>query len=365
MNPLPREPLPPTPAIPAGVTDGQTLYDHIKNDPGQTYNWILALHSRNVQADELLVEITNENDGLRHEHSQNEQAQKRIVDLTNEIAGLRHTVDFLQNGKQRPRLEVEKFNGDKSLYQGFRTMLTIKLKEESHLFPLERDAISYLVSKLSGNALNQLFPYVKDGDYKLETVQQCIDVLDQAYLDPERRLRASHEIQTIKQRNRPFADFMVDFRRLQIDVDFNEPALKSLLYQAISDELRQALVHQTFSDDLPFADYVSALSSIDHKLRAAAALSRPFRFSGFSDNQRTPSRPSAGDPMDLSSTQTPPARPVTRGPLFPEERAHRMANNLCLYCGKGGHVARECPSRRTRDTIQLHATSMHGEEGKE
>ena len=83
MNPLPREPLPPTPAIPAGVTDGQTLYDHIKNDPGQTYNWILALHSRNVQADELLVEITNENDGLRHEHSQNKQAQKQIVDLTN------------------------------------------------------------------------------------------------------------------------------------------------------------------------------------------------------------------------------------------------------------------------------------------
>ena len=270
-------------------------------------------------------------------------------------------------------------------------MLTIKLKEESHLFPLERDAISYLVSKLSGNALNQLFPYVKDGDYKLETVQQCIDVLDQAYLDPERRLRASHEIQTIKQRNRPFADFMVDFRRLQIDVDFNEPALKSLLYQAISDELRQALVHQTFSDDLPFADYVSALSSIDHKLRAAAALSRPFRFSGFSENQRnyantsrpfvpsssrpfvpSSSRPSAGDPMDLSSTQAPPhasaipARPVTRGPLSLEERNHRLANNLCLYCGKGGHIARECPSRRTRDnTMQLHATSTQEVEGKE
>ena len=381
MNPPSRDPLSPIPAIPAGVTDGQSLYDHIKNDPEQTYNWILALHSRNVQADERLVEIANENAGLQHTHSENEEAQKRIIDLTNEIAGLRHTVDLLQNGKQRPRLEVKEFNGDKPLYQGFRTMLTIKLKEESHLFPLERDAISYLVSKLSGNALNQLFPYVKDGDYKLETVQQCIDVLDQAYLDPERRLRASHEIQTIKQRNRPFADFMVDFRRLQIDVDFNESALKSLLYQAISDELRQALVHQTFSDDLPFADYVSALSSIDHKLRAAAALSRPFRFSGFSDNQRSSSRPfvpsssrpfvpSAGDPMDLSSTQTPAAptsaRPVTRGPLSLEERTHRMANNLCLYCGKGGHIARECPSRRTRDnTMQLHATSTQEVEGKE
>jgi hypothetical protein len=40
-----------------------------------------------------------------------------------------------------------------------------------------------------------------------------------------------------------------------------------------------------------------------------------------------------------------------RGKLTPQERKHRMDNNLCLYCGKPGHKATECtapPNRRPR-----------------
>ena len=41
--------------------------------------------------------------------------------------------------------------------------------------------------------------------------------------------------------------------------------------------------------------------------------------------------------MDLSAT---------RGPLSLKDRDHRMRNNLCLYCGKPGHKARECKAKQ-------------------
>ena len=35
-------------------------------------------------------------------------------------------------------------------------------------------------------------------------------------------------------------------------------------------------------------------------------------------------------------------KPKKWGKLTPEERKHRMDNNLCLYCGKPGHKAQDC-----------------------
>ena len=29
--------------------------------------------------------------------------------------------------------------------------------------------------------------------------------------------------------------------------------------------------------------------------------------------------------------------------LTPQEHQHRMDNSLCLFCGKTGHIAKECP----------------------
>jgi hypothetical protein len=35
-------------------------------------------------------------------------------------------------------------------------------------------------------------------------------------------------------------------------------------------------------------------------------------------------------------------KPKKQEKLTPEERKHRMDNNLCLYCGKPGHKAQDC-----------------------
>ena len=42
------------------------------------------------------------------------------------------------------------------------------------------------------------------------------------------------------------------------------------------------------------------------------------------------------------------------GKLTPQERQRRMDNSLCLFCGKTGHIAKECP-KSSAITAQAHA----------
>jgi Zinc knuckle len=66
--------------------------------------------------------------------------------------------------------------------------------------------------------------------------------------------------------------------------------------------------------------------------------------------QKTPSSGTSG-PSGSSSTTTSTPKSTSdlssklgkNGTLTPQERQHRFNQNLCLFCGKTGHVAKDCP----------------------
>jgi hypothetical protein len=66
-------------------------------------------------------------------------------------------------------------------------------------------------------------------------------------------------------------------------------------------------------------------------------------------------------PMEIDTSRS-------RGPLSDDEKAHRCKHNLCMWCGKAGHYADNCPFNknlkpkttkpyRTAATHQLTITS--------
>lgn len=130
----------------------------------------------------------------------------------------------------------------------------------------------------------------------------------------------------------------------------------AILKMAISRELLTALVYVPTPKTLD--ELVETLSSLDLKIRSISFSmdSRGPRISSFGySNPLAPRQdqphhllvhttsPAPGvtsKPMDLSSTRSGP-----RGPLMAAERQHRISNNLCLYCGKPGHISVNCPNR--------------------
>ena len=51
------------------------------------------------------------------------------------------------------------------------------------------------------------------------------------------------------------------------------------------------------------------------------------------------------DAADINATQPRKGGFKKRGPLSDKEKQYRRANNLCLYCGKPGHMAAECRAK--------------------
>jgi len=49
------------------------------------------------------------------------------------------------------------------------------------------------------------------------------------------------------------------------------------------------------------------------------------------------------DTIEVATTQQRRGKGQKRGKLTQQERQCRMANQLCLYCGTGGHIAAKCP----------------------
>jgi hypothetical protein len=59
--------------------------------------------------------------------------------------------------------------------------------------------------------------------------------------------------------------------------------------------------------------------------------------SGSKEKDKTKSNPPQQKKPDLTG------KLGTDGKLLPAERQRRLDNDLCLLCGKGGHVVRDCP----------------------
>jgi hypothetical protein len=72
--------------------------------------------------------------------------------------------------------------------------------------------------------------------------------------------------------------------------------------------------------------------------------------------------------LPLVPQTTPVARPASFGPapmqidaakfkpLIEAEKLYRRTNNLCLYCGSPGHIARQCPQKLVKLQVQAMET---------
>jgi Retrotransposon gag protein len=251
-----------------------------------------------------------------------------------------------------------KYSGDRAGLRPFLTHLLLKLSSDHDLFPDEQNKMAYAIGRLEGSAFNHLLPYVQPTRVSLESVESFFEVLETAFGDPDRVGSAERALENLRQNNRDFATYYAEFSRLIEDVDWkSDPAIIHALKRGLSLELRQELVHHDIPESL--TGFVRLRQKLDNRLRAFEAEQRP-RHSSRPTPRHTPvlARTQAPFPVSIPSHAPQSATSsIYRGPapmdlssnrrkLSPEERARRIAEGLCLYCGGAGHIASVCPNSR-------------------
>ena len=147
-----------------------------------------------------------------------------------------------------------------------------KLAVQPDRYADEQVCLRYAFHRLSGSALNLVRSHVSEttGRIRLDSLNVLLDLLRQAFDDPDRTRTANREIRKLRQKNRTFSAYLADFGRIIGDLNWNEDAQKEQLYEGLSDEIKDALVTtQPGSDSL--ADFLQTCRELDNRIRTRAA----------------------------------------------------------------------------------------------
>ncbi|RKF59968.1 hypothetical protein OnM2_055069 [Erysiphe neolycopersici] len=254
----------------------------------------------------------------------------------------------------------EKFSGnDQSSYPQFRSLLEAKLRIDAKAIGSEEERVWYGFGRLSLTASRRIHPwieYAKDTDKF--TVKEFLNRLDKAFGDTEKITKAINKLNSMRQRNREFREFLQDFEQTILEAQgwgWEDEVRKGYLRAALNRELTDRLVTQ--DEPATYDDFVAQLRRTSDKMEALRGWNN-----SRNNNRSSLQTPQVienevhGDPMDWE-----PAQPVnvaasqhliagrSRMPqanravwVSHDEIGRRISEGLCIRCGARNHRIREC-----------------------
>ena len=319
------------------------------------------------QLQEDNARLTAENADLGTQITNLTADQDANLELINNLTAERDMLRTLSlNLSSRPsesRLpDPEKFNGDKSKWRSFLTQLRLRASEISG----EQKKMKYAINLLTGDAAIHVQRYVSNDRITLPTFARLVEILDSTFGDSNQRVTAEEGLFNLKQGSRNFVDYLTEFERYRADVDWEDHSLLYHLKHGLTYDLDRALLPYN-PNSLSLEEFITTAKTVDNDLRMLKA-----RHSHSKQSSSTSSRPSASrGPAPASALPPAPTAPSTAtgthpGPmdlsannrrLSPAEKARRMKEGLCWYCGDATHIARNCP-RKGPGSLRVNAASV-------
>jgi hypothetical protein len=116
--------------------------------------------------------------------------------------------------------DPDKYGGDRNKLRSFLVQLRLK----AATFPTTQDKLRFAVNSLKHDAMEQASPYVKDDTVELPDLGALIQILENAFGNPNRILNAERKLNTIQQGNRDFSSYYAEFSKYAAEVSLNEGA---------------------------------------------------------------------------------------------------------------------------------------------
>src|SRR5258705_1170000 len=209
-------------------------------------------------------------------------------------------------------------------------------------FPDEQAKLRLAINCLTGDAMDQIQQYIKDDSIDLKDLAALIEILEEAFGNPNQVAEAEAKLWNLQQGSREFTAYYAEFQRYASEVKWDETAKLSTLRRGLAYRLQNDLVTVDKDPDT-IVSFVALCNKLDTKRRALQSNSRlqaPRHTPQVTPSSvaetvtATTSSGTAPGPMDLSAN---------RRRLSPEERTRWLAEGRCYRCGGMNHVARNCP----------------------
>ncbi|KAG9008147.1 hypothetical protein FRB90_009046, partial [Tulasnella sp. 427] len=229
---------------------------------------------------------------------------------------------------------------------------------KAHLFNDDADLIAWAVLLLSDRAWSWVQPILTNGnDIRAQNWAAFVYAFDLNFGEHDTEGRSKQKIHELKQ-TRSAADYTSEFNNLAVRIQWNDQALIDQYKRGLKTEIMKAGAIVPWPNTLP--EVQERAVYMDDELFKARWLE------GRAPNAPPQTRRPFATRLPANRTQTQTQattttnrqwQPRNKNPITDAQKKERRKKGLCLYCGKGGHFARNCPNKTNISTTQIQEES--------
>jgi hypothetical protein len=195
--------------------------------------------------------------------------------------------------------------------------------------------VGFIGTLLTGSAAAWFSPYFESNSPILSDLSLFIHEFEQTFGDFDRATSAANQIRALRQGNSSASEYASAFRRISCDLNWGEGALIDQFRRGLRNEVKDLLL------TLPIPTTLQEAITFSVRCDNRLAERRLERFQQSVPSHRPSTNNNSGAvPMEIDATR------IKFRSLTMEEKTRRRELNLCLYCGKPGHIAVYCPEKK-------------------
>jgi hypothetical protein len=325
-------------------------------------------------AEAFITHIVNTSNVEKEElHSQIQTLGAEIREKTATVHSLAVTMAQLSTNDQTPQTSsgtARRISKDPEAFSGgekdvakrqqqfvvWRSQINSCFAQDTAVFNTERRKILHIAGLLTGDAYEfhrTYFDTITESPTTTEpwywkTAEEVFRTLSSQFETMDLAQQASQKFDNLFMLNKPFQNFIAEFRTLAQRCNKTEPQKVEALKKKVSKELADKLAYQPAppaKDNFDgWCGLCQQLYNNEQEFKHFEQLKSPRQPNYQLQQQRqiapAPNVPQDGDPIQLDA-----ARAATKAAL----RAFCGENNLCFYCKKPGHMVADCNDKKIAD----------------